>query len=108
MSRPSGYTPELAEAVCAKVLTTQSLRSVCRQEGMPAKTTVFRWLQSKPEFRDQYTAAKELGCVMLLEDIHDIADNIGGNVAQDKLRIRTRKWLLSKIKPRKYGRQVAA
>ena len=32
---PSVYTPELAEEICARLSAGESLKSICRDPGMP-------------------------------------------------------------------------
>lgn len=74
---------------------------------MPDKSTVFRWLSKHETFRDQYTRASEDRAAALAEDILEIADE--GNeedVQRAKLRIDTRKWLMSKMAPKRYSDKV--
>ena len=105
------------------------MRSVCRDDAMPVLTTIFRWLREKPEFKQQYDIAKEESAESHADQMVDIADNevsqpvmvegapllIDGKpvmvvdstaVAHAKLRIDTRKWAASKLKPRKYGDKI--
>ena len=42
---------------------------------MPGKTTVFRWLNAFPDFRNQYARAREVQADTLFDHILDIADN---------------------------------
>lgn len=104
-----------------------SLREICRQEDMPAKSSVFRWLAAHEIFRDQYARAKQAGIEALAEDILDIADdatndwmerrdpegqNVGWKengeaIQRSKLRVEARKWLLAKLAPKKYGDKMA-
>jgi len=80
---------------------------------MPAMCSVFRWIADIPEFREQYEAAKAESADALAEDMLEIADEPppmnasggidSGAVADKRLRIDTRKWLASKLKPKKYG-----
>lgn len=124
--RPSDYTEELAEAICLRLAEGESLRSVCRDDGMPCKQTVLRWLSQRPEFRAQYVRAKVEGAEAIAEELFDIADDgtndwmekldkdgevigyqlNGEHVQRSKLRIDTRKWYLSKIMPKKYGDRI--
>ena len=124
--RPTDYTQELADRICDQLADGDSLRKVCLEDDMPGKSTVFRWLRLYPEFRDQYTRAKEESADALFDEILDIADDgsndlmekldsdgamIGwrenGEVLQrSRLRVDARKWMLSKIKPKKYGEKV--
>jgi hypothetical protein len=123
MSRPSDYTPELADTICADLAQGMSLRSVCGKEGMPCLSTVFNWLRTKPEFLQQYARAKEESADALTDEMLDIADDGDGDMTQDRhgnlkvnnenvqrarLRIDTRKWLASKLKPKKYGDKIEA
>lgn len=115
IGRPTTYTQELADAICVMLSDGKSLRTVCIQKGMPDKSTVFVWLRTHKEFQDQYARAKEEGADAMFEDLNDIADEThqiiksgaekkSGAFAQaQRLRIDTRKWYLSKVKPKKYG-----
>ena len=77
--------------------------------------TVFRWFRAHEDFRLQYANAKEASAEAMSEDILDLADGSldvvrKGNekkanaLAQSvKLQVDTRKWIMSKMKPKKYG-----
>lgn len=124
--RPSDYTKELADNICARLSEGESLRSVCRDENMPDKSTVFRWLRLHKEFSDQYARAKEESADALFEELLEIADDgtndwmerqsadgttggwqVNGEALQrSRLRVDTRKWALSKLKPKKYGDRI--
>lgn len=94
------------------------MRSIGRDPAMPECRTLFRWLRTHDEFRQQYTLAKEESADAYSEDIVDIADNLtdaqgkliteADNVAVNhaRLRIEARKWTASKLKPKKYGDKV--
>ncbi len=116
--RPSKYTPAVAEAICAALADGMSLRALCAQPDMPGMTTVMRWLAdpSKPEFRLQYAHAREAQADLLAEEILEIADGCSHTISKDgcietnreliaraRLRIDSRKWLASKVAPKKYG-----
>lgn len=112
--RPELYTPELADKICQLIsTTTKSLKTICAMEGMPSVETVLRWLrEDKDGFCGQYAKAKEEQSDFLIEEMLEISDHsdedhtpfTGGNVVQrDRLRIDTRKWIASKLKPKKYG-----
>ena len=120
--RPSEYTQDMADIICAQLADGESLRTVCLADDMPSKTSVFRWLRSHEEFRDQYARAKEESADALTDEMLDIADD-GSNdwmkrhgkddedywvtngecIQRSRVRIDTRKWIASKLKPKKYG-----
>jgi hypothetical protein len=58
MGRPSDYSLELVTLICAKMGEGESVRSICRDDDMPALSTVFRWLAAHPEFQEQYARAR--------------------------------------------------
>jgi hypothetical protein len=88
---------------------------------MPGKTTVFEWLAEDAAFADQYARAKEAGIEAMAEEVLDISDNAtndwmerhgqddagwqanGEHIQRSRLRVDSRKWLLSKLAPKKYG-----
>lgn len=123
--RPSGYNQEIAAKICERLATGKSLRTVCLDPDMPAMGTVFVWMGKHPEFKEQYAHAKEESADALAEEMFDISDD-GSNdwmeahkkngeidvvldkehVNRSRLRVDTRKWYLSKIKPKKYGERI--
>lgn len=118
MSRPLSYTPELAAKICEKLASCGSLRAVCREEGMPDRNTVMRWVVDNVNgFAAEYARAKSLGIDEFVEETLEIADD-GTNdwmmtqhgpqldsehVQRSKIRIETRRWLAERMEPKKYG-----
>lgn len=112
--RPTIFTQELADKICEQLAEGTSLRTVCIPDDMPAASTVFGWLRKNEEFVKQYARAKEESADALAEEIMDISDESFGvvtgldksdnaRVQAMKLRVDTRKWIMSKMKPKKYG-----
>lgn len=113
MARPSEFNQETADSICEQLIEGKSLRSLCREESMPAASTVCRWLSQNEEFRKQYAHARELQADSLFDESLDIADNAHDSqagcdpdVQRDRLRIDTRKWMASKLAARKYGDKI--
>lgn len=104
--RPSSYTDEVAADICAMIAEGRSLKSICSDEGMPHMSTVFRWLGVHETFRDNYARARDAQADVFADemtDIADFADMDAAAVAKARLQIDTRKWVASKLKPKKYG-----
>lgn len=115
------FSQELADTVCARIAEGRSLRSVCSDEGMPTLPTFLRWVNERPALAEQYAHARANGLDALAEETLQIADDgsndwmerhakdsvgyelNGEHVQRSKLRVDTRKWLLSKLAPKKYG-----
>ncbi len=101
--RPTDYTPELADRICEQLADGMSMGKVCEADDMPAKRTIFNWLRTNEEFLHQYERAKEESADSMTDDMLDISDNLSGDTQRDRLRVDTRKWIASKLKPKKYG-----
>lgn len=69
---------------------------------------VMRWLDKFPEFRDQYTRARDLLTEYWANEIVDIADEDDADVNRSRLRVDTRKWLMARMAPKKYGDRIQA
>jgi hypothetical protein len=75
---------------------------------MPHIGTVLRWVSQNAEFREQYAKAREIQAETLADDIVTIADgptegDDSIKTARDRLRVDSRKWVASKLLPKKYG-----
>lgn len=89
---------------------------------MPPESTVRKWaLEDRDGFSAQYATAREIGYQSMADELLDIADDSSGDVQSDedgnkkfngefasrsRLRVDTRKWLLSKALPKVYGEKV--
>lgn len=121
VGRPTKYTKKLADQICEQLAMGRSMRSVAEDKSMPAMSTLFKWLREKPAFSQQYTRAKEESADAMAEELLDISDN-GSNdwmerhykddtvwvtngeaLQRSKLRVDTRKFLMAKMKPKRYG-----
>lgn len=118
--RPTDYNEEIAKTICERLSDGESLRAICLADDMPNKGTVFVWLSKHKEFADQYAKAREVQAERMAEEILEIADDgrndtyetengVGTNhdvIARSRLRVDARKWLASKMFPKKYGDKV--
>lgn len=125
--RPTKYTQELADKICEELSMGNSIRTVCTPTEMPSPKTFYSWLRRYPEFLKQYEVAKQESTDAMAEDLLDIADDgtndymerqdkdgvgqgwwvINGEAIQrSRLRVDTRKFLMAKMKPKKYGDKV--
>lgn len=106
MGRPSDYSQETADEICDWIESGQSLRAFCRQEGKPSFTSVKRWLREHETFRAQYAQARDDQADALADDLLTIADDAEIPADQKRIMVDTRKWIASKLKPRKYGDKI--
>jgi hypothetical protein len=106
VGRPSIFTAELAASICERIALGESLRAICRDEGMPGQTTVFEWLSQDASFAEQYARAIERRADTHAEAIIDIADE-EPDPAKARVRVDARKWYASKMNAKKYGERQA-
>lgn len=75
---------------------------------MPTKTTVMRWLRADKEFCDQYRVAREVQADSYMDDQVYMADAATMEDWQlRKFQTDTRKWVASRLAPKKYGDKQA-
>lgn len=114
---------EVMGAICDRLAAGRSLQSICKDEDMPARQTVLEWLANDDDFAAQYARAREEQADHYADEIVAIADEDPGlivtregervevsvdsaAVARQRLRIDSRKWVASKLKPKKYGERT--
>ncbi len=117
------FSQEVADSICARLAEGVSLRSICVDDDMPSVATFLRWVSENASLAEQYACARALCLDAMAEQILDIADTPeigqksvskatgleiteGDMVDHRRLRIETRKWLLAKLAPKKYGDKV--
>lgn len=109
-------TSILEEIVTSNVGLYKILKS---NDTYPSLPTFYKWLASSEDFAKQYARAKEMQAEFLAEEMLEIADDSSedllgvdehGNrmenrefINRSRLRVDTRKWIASKLLPRKYG-----
>lgn len=96
-----------AERIFEKMRNGNSLREICAAQGLPL-TKVCEWLNGE-EYREQYADAQEARADKMFDDILEIADSAKPDknaVAAARLQIDTRKWIMGRMCPKKYGDKV--
>jgi hypothetical protein len=126
--RPPSFAQKTADIICERLADGESLRAICTDPNMPGRTTVFKWLAENDAFANQYMHAREAQADFMAEQILEIADDTShdtipkvdkdGNeygemansewINRSRLRVDARKWLASKMAPKKYGEKIQA
>lgn len=119
LGRPSLYTEEVVDEICARLSAGESLLHICRDDHLPAESTVRGWANDDVNgFFAKYSRARDLGLDHLAEETIEIADD-GRNdtcvddegneqvnidhIKRSQLRVAARQWYVSKVAPKKYG-----
>lgn len=119
------YSPKQIEESFNKIIKHieegNSLRAALSLIDTPCKNTFFKWLEEDDDKMNQYARACEDRADVIFEQIISIADESdrdiktvdGGKevidnevVQRSRLKIDARKWMLSKMNPKKYGDRV--
>lgn len=113
------------EEILAKVQKGLGLKTACDgDDWLPNESTFRFWCDSDPDLSARYARAREDRADVIFEEMIDIADNAsndwmerqgeksagwvlnGDHVQRSKLMIDTRKWMLAKMQPKKYGEKL--
>jgi hypothetical protein len=103
IGRPSSYTPALASEICER-LVNEPLARICRDDHIPAIGTVLQWVEDNREgFSERYARARSIQIETMAHEIMTIADNLLEDPNSRRVRVDSRKWLLSRLRPKVYG-----
>jgi hypothetical protein len=119
--RPSSFNQEQADEICKRLSEGETLTKIVKSEGMPALNTIYRWSEANEAFRKQYARARDEFYRRMADDVMDHSDDAKNdftvdehgkrvvnheNIQRSRLRVDTRKWLLSKMLPKLYGDKI--
>ena len=97
------YSPKVVDLICERIMDDVSLRQICQDRNMPARSTLFVWLRRHPEFAREYAFFKWLQIQWMADEIVDIADDCSPeNFQRAKRQIAALQSRLSKLKPKRY------
>lgn len=93
---------DIRDIIISRLADGESLRAICRTDGMPNRSTIMRWLDDDADFATKYARAKDIG---LDERAEKLADDMDAetDVSRAKLKFEYGRWYLSKLAPKKYG-----
>ena len=127
--KPIEYDPVIGRRICLMFATdpNMSLLELNNNPELPTVWAFYEWLIDHPDFSKLYSRARELNCDIKAADIERMSSEpwlgkitttkTGGrdgnttevreidSVDRARLAIDTRKWILSKERPKKYGVQ---
>lgn len=115
------YTATTANKILRALASGESVNKISKDPNMPDAPTIIGWaaglnkVAEKADFPRRYRQAREVAYTLMADEIADIADDNSDDidpktgrvdnehVNRTRLRIDTRKWLLSKCLPKVYG-----
>jgi len=106
MGRPSIYSDELAAEIFERLASGESLNAICRDAHMPTRQAVHEWIaDNRAGFGDKYARARAAQADHYADEIIEIVDTETDPV-RARVRMDGRKWVASKLAPRKYGEKL--
>jgi len=120
IGRPTKWTQEIEDDICARLSRGEPLRAICRTEGYPEWNTFYSWMERSEALSARVALARENGVEAIAQDTlamidaepRYIEDGRGGTridagyVQWLKLRTEQRMKLLACWSPNRYGNRV--
>jgi hypothetical protein len=111
---------ELFEKICSDLERTHlGLLSICRNNGLATENAFRNHLKKSELNEERYTRAREKQLDYLEDLLREVSFesskdslvdgtvNLGSNsIARDRLKVDTLKFILSKLRPQKYGTKI--
>jgi hypothetical protein len=121
--RPTKYSIELGDRICEEIMKSEKgIFALSEQlDWFPAPSSIYLWLTLHPEFSEYYTRCRQAQQDRMAENIIKIADDSSEDeivtekgvrfenrefTSRSKLRVETRMWLMERLAPKKYGKQI--
>lgn len=104
------YPPETRDEILKRIAEGESLRAICRDDGMPDVATVTRWLDGEPDFASKYARAREAQADVIFDGMADIESRVSmGDLRPDAARVvlESQRWRAEKLKPKVYGSKTS-
>ena len=109
----------IVDSICTLIINGKTLRFALKENDVYSDT-FYRWLDAEEEKSKQYARATELRAETMAEELLEIADNQENDIVvidgvektnhdvigRARLRLDTRKWLMSKMFSKKYGEKI--
>lgn len=110
MTESTPYSAEIAESICSLMAEEDlSLTEACAKLGVPRRTAR-SWIERNAEFEHAIEIASRLRVDAMVDDMVALADSAAGKDAAGvnavRLAVDTRRWVASKLLPKRYGDRV--
>lgn len=113
-------TEEIFQAICSTLESSwKGINSLCREHDLESASSFYHYKNNNPQALERYTRAREIQLDYLEELLQELVFqethdkqvvgnvNIGANaINRDRLKADTLKFILSKLRPQKYGNRI--
>jgi hypothetical protein len=87
------------------LIAEKGLPTIKALKGKLSTQTFFDLLNDSEKSKS-YARATRMRAELIEQETIEIADSKGKDINRDRLRVDTRKWLLAKLHPKKYGEKL--
>jgi hypothetical protein len=102
-----GFSQDIADQICERMIEGEDLVTICKDEGMPSRATVYRWMGENPAFEAQCARAREGLADHDASMIAEIARTTTKATAEgDRVRLAALQWLAAKRSPKRWGDKI--
>lgn len=104
------WTPELEETILTRLMDGESLRQICKSEGMPDRESVRKHKLDSAEFSAKCACAREEQADVMDDRILEVAQKVEDGKLDPKsgqVIIAAFQWRAAKLKPKTYGDKQA-
>lgn len=95
----------MTETICERIAAGESLRAICSDVGMPSKKQFLKWMSEDASLSDHYAIARARQADHYADEIVEISDT-EEDPQKARVRIDARKWVASKLQPKRYGDKI--
>jgi hypothetical protein len=109
--RPSLYTEEIAAEICTRLSHGETLSKICKDDHLPSRTTVLKWVNEDPNYGNRFARARDLQFEYWADNLADVGDAVRDKPEQvpaARLDSENKRWLLARLKPSLYSEKFQA
>lgn len=105
--RPSIYTKELAEEICARLIEGEALYKICLEDHLPDTATVDRWAEEDRDgFAAMYARARRAQAEFMDAKIAEIAESAKSNPQAAAVELKAAIWRAERLNRGRYHSSV--
>lgn len=101
----STYDPIVAAEILERISAGETLVAICRDPGLPAFSSVYRWRRTFPEFAAALKQAREVQAELICDLSYEMAMGMGpGESHAMAVKLTHLRWMTGVLSPRRFGR----
>lgn len=107
--RPTKATPDLIAAICDRYALGESMRSICADPKMPARSTLQAWAMDNEDFRSAFARARELNADSIEDAMADIERQVLAGLVEPSAAnvvLSSQRWRARVLHPNRYGDKI--